>query len=100
MLFNPRLAALVLLALLPLSGRGAAPPPQRHTGLVATLRALEADIAAVRGLRFKRRVEARIIARPQGAPGGIQGYYSPKEKVLYLYDDVRGNYRRGVLIHE
>jgi uncharacterized iron-regulated protein len=95
------LAPLALaLALLCTPAPAAAPPPQKHSGLDATLRALEADIAAVRGLRFKRRVVARVIRRPKGGPRGIQGYYSTKQKVLYLYNDVRGNYARGVLIHE
>ena len=30
----------------------------------------------------------------------MQGYYSTKEKALFVYDDVAGNYERGVLVHE
>jgi uncharacterized iron-regulated protein len=65
-----------------------------------TLRNLEKDIAAVRGLEFKSPVVAKVIARPQDGARGIQGYYNVKEKTLYLYDDIKGNYERGVLIHE
>jgi uncharacterized iron-regulated protein len=68
--------------------------------LDSTLRQLEKDIADVRGLAFKSPVNAKIIARPKDAVQGVQGYYSIKEKTLYLYDDVKGNYERGVLIHE
>lgn len=65
-----------------------------------TLRQLEKDIAAVRGLDFKSPVNAKVIARTKDSPKGVQGYYSIKEKSLYLYDNVAGNYERGVLIHE
>lgn len=68
--------------------------------LEAALRKLEKDIAAVRGLKFKKPVVAHIVPRPKEARKDIQGYYSPKDKALYLYDDVRGSYRQGVLIHE
>ncbi|MCI0457873.1 MAG: ChaN family lipoprotein [Gemmataceae bacterium] len=68
--------------------------------LEARLRQLEKDIAAVRGLAFKSPVVAKVIPRPRDAVKGIQGYYSTKEKALYLYDDIKGNYERGVLIHE
>jgi uncharacterized iron-regulated protein len=65
-----------------------------------TLRKLEKDIAAVRGLDFKKPVAAKVIARPKEGAKGVQGYYDTKEKTLYLYDDIKGNYERGVLIHE
>src|SRR4051812_14084833 len=58
----------------------------------ATLRQLEKDIAAVRGLEFKTPVNAKVIARPKAGATGIQGYYDIKEKTLYLYDDIKGNY--------
>ncbi|HZZ78818.1 MAG TPA: ChaN family lipoprotein [Gemmataceae bacterium] len=64
-----------------------------------TLRKLEKEIAAVRSLEFKAPVQAKVIARDKSAKG-VQGYYSPKDKTLYLYDDNAGNYERGVLIHE
>src|SRR5437763_14605607 len=79
--------------------RGAAPAP-KQSALERTLRKLEKDIARVRGLAFKRPVVAKVIARPKGTPKGLQGYYSTREKALYLYDDVRDSYERGVLIHE
>ncbi|HJT77648.1 MAG TPA: ChaN family lipoprotein [Gemmataceae bacterium] len=66
----------------------------------ATLRQLEKDIAAVRGLAFIKPVVAKVIPRPKDADRHTQGYYSPHDKTLYLYDDVAGNYRRGTLIHE
>jgi uncharacterized iron-regulated protein len=72
----------------------AADPPE------ATLRQLEKDIAAVRGLQFKAPVTAKVVPRPKEADAKLQGYYSPKDKTLYLYDDLAGNYERGVLIHE
>jgi uncharacterized iron-regulated protein len=65
-----------------------------------TLRQLEKDISAARGLAFKTPVNAKVIARSQDAAKGVQGYYSIKEKTLYLYDDIAGSYERGVLIHE
>jgi hypothetical protein len=68
--------------------------------LDATLRQLEKEITAVRGLAFKTPVNSKIIARAKGAVAGVQGYYDVKEKCLYLYDDIKGNYERGVLIHE
>jgi uncharacterized iron-regulated protein len=66
----------------------------------ATLRQLEKDIAAVRGLAFKKPVTAKVISRSTDADRNIQGYYSIKDKTLYLYDDLAGNYERGVLVHE
>src|SRR5262249_31662498 len=68
--------------------------------LDAQLRQLEKQIAAVRGLAFKKPVEAKVIPRPSGTDKSLQGYYSPKEKRLYLYDDLSGAYEKGVLIHE
>ncbi len=67
--------------------------------LEETLRKLEKEIAGVRGLEFKSPVVAKVIPRSKEAKG-IQGYYDTKEKTLYVYDDVKGNYERGVLIHE
>ena len=52
-----------------------------------TLRQLEKDIAAARGLEFKTPVNAKVIARAKDMPRGTQGYYSIKEKTLYLHDD-------------
>ncbi|HYT92707.1 MAG TPA: ChaN family lipoprotein, partial [Gemmataceae bacterium] len=68
--------------------------------LEARLRQLEKQIASVRGLAFKSPVVAKVIPRPKDAAQGIQGYYSLKDKALFLYDDIRGNYEQGVLIHE
>lgn len=73
---------------------------ERQQVLDASLRQLEKDIAAVRGLEFKSPVVARIIARPKDAGKQIQGFYSIKDKALFVYDDIKGSYERGVLIHE
>ena len=43
---------------------------------------------------------ARVIPRPKDADKHLQGYYSLKDKTLYVYDDLSGAYERGVLIHE
>jgi uncharacterized iron-regulated protein len=74
--------------------------PSKQDKLEATLRQLEKDIAAVRGLAFKSPVKGKVISRPKDADRSVQGYYDLKEKALFVYDDVAGNYERGVLIHE
>src|SRR2546421_13072053 len=74
--------------------------PVRKEVLEKTLRRLEKDIAAVRGLAFKKPVVAHVIPRPRGASRSLQGYYSTRDKALYLYDDLSGSYQRGVLVHE
>ncbi|MBM3994945.1 MAG: ChaN family lipoprotein [Planctomycetes bacterium] len=74
--------------------------PEKIKIVEATLRQLEKEIAEVRGLAFKNPVAAKVIARPKAGAKGVQGYYDIKEKTLYLYDDIAGNYERGVLIHE
>jgi len=68
--------------------------------LETTVRQLEKDITAVRGLPFKTPVVAKVIPRPKDADKHLQGYYSIKDKTLFVYDDVSGAYERGVLIHE
>jgi len=57
------------------------------------------DIAEVRGLAFKAPVAAKVIPRPKDKEKGVQGYYSIKDKALFIYDDIKGSYERGVLIH-
>lgn len=80
--------------------------PAQPTGKVdkgkleSQLRDLEKRIAKVRGLEFKSPVQARILPRPAKADKGIQGYYSPQDKALVVYEDVADNYALGVLIHE
>jgi uncharacterized iron-regulated protein len=74
--------------------------PQKTKIVEETLRQLEKDIAAARGLSFKTPVNAKVIARSKDGAKGVQGYYSIKEKTLYLYEDIAGTYERGVLIHE
>src|SRR5260370_2240233 len=75
-------------------------PSDKQKELDATLRKLEKDIAEVRGLAFKSPVVAKIIPRPKDKDKGVQGYYSLKDKALFIYDDIKGNYERGVLVHE
>ncbi len=75
-------------------------PIAKQKELETTLRKLEKDIAEVRGLAFKTPVVAKVIARPTDKDKGVQGYYSLKDKTLFIYDDIKGNYERGVLVHE
>ncbi len=91
-----RTLSLAVLVVLPVPSILAVDPPP----LEKTLRQLEKDISAARNLEFKSPVKAKTIARPKDAAKDVQGYYSPKDKTLYVYDDVAGNYARGVLIHE
>jgi len=82
------------------AGEKPAEPDEKLAGLEATLRQLEKEISAVRGLDFKSPVAAKVIPRPHGMHKGIQGRYDSKEKMLTVYDDVASNYERGVLAHE
>jgi uncharacterized iron-regulated protein len=89
----PRFFPLALFLLLP--GLVGADQP-----LDTQLRELEKQIEKVRGLKFKKPVVAHVIARPMGQYAGVQGYYDAKKKALYLFDDIKGNYYKGTLIHE
>src|SRR5262245_13911740 len=64
------------------------------------LRALEKEIEKVRELKFLTPVVGRIVPRPKRGAEGIQGYYDTKQKALFLYDDIKGSYYKGTLIHE
>jgi uncharacterized iron-regulated protein len=75
-------------------------PAAEDAGLQETVRQYEREIEAVRGLKFKAPVVAKLIARPKDADASLQGYYSLKDKALFVYDDVSGAYETGVLIHE
>jgi uncharacterized iron-regulated protein len=99
MLRSPRLLAIFTATLLAFPAL-AADKPLSQEDLDKTLRQLEKDIAKVRGLEFKSPVKAKIIPRPADADKKLQGYYSLKDKTLYVYDDLKGSYERGVLIHE
>lgn len=92
-----RYCLLTVAALLPIAPIAAQDRPKI---VEETLRQLEKEISAVRELPFKSPVNAKVIARPAKGAKGVQGYYSTTEKTLYLYDDIKGNYERGVLIHE
>ncbi len=88
----------LILAALGAAKAPAADPPA--DGLEATVRELQKKITEVRGLPYKAPVAAKIIPRPKDADPHVQGYYSIKDKTLFVYDDVSGSYERGVLIHE
>jgi uncharacterized iron-regulated protein len=75
-------------------------PHPRQADLDALVKQLVGQIEKVRGLKFIKPVVAKILTRPKQAGPGIQGYYSLKEKKLFLYDDVKSSYWKGVLIHE
>ena len=92
-------SALLTLFLFPFLLAAAADQPSA-ADLEATVRELEKDITAVRGLAYKTPVVAKMIPRPKDADQHTQGYYSLKDKTLFVYDDVSGAYQRGVLIHE
>jgi uncharacterized iron-regulated protein len=94
------LPALVFVGVVVGAGMGADEPSEAQKRLDAQVRQLEKDIAAVRGLEFKMPVVGKVIVRPAGTPKHIQGYYSTKDKTLFVYDDIAGNYERGVLVHE
>jgi uncharacterized iron-regulated protein len=101
---HPRAAAALLLAVvfaatLHLAAQDKTDPPPAGN-LEATLRKLEKEIAEVRKLEFKSPVTAKVIPRPRDQARKVQGYYSVKDKTLFVYDDVAGNYERGVLVHE
>ncbi len=74
-------------------------PPKE---LSARLRVIEKEIAAVRGLAFKKPVEARVIARPDNVAknGSIQGHYDIKAKILFVNTDTKDGYKNPALIHE
>src|SRR5262245_14040426 len=84
---EPRMVPLRFLALAALLLAGAARaagPAQKPTLVEKTLRALEKEIEKVRGLKFKKPVAARVVARPENAGPGIQGYYDTATKTLTL----------------
>lgn len=77
----------------------AADPPA-NPKLDTLVREAEKQVAKVRGLEFKMPVKARILPRPDKADKGVNGYYTPRDKMLVVYEDVAENYAGGVLIHE
>lgn len=64
------------------------------------IRAAQARIEEARGLTFREPVRVHRIPRPAEADESLQGFYSPVERALVVYENVRGNYRAGVLLHE
>ena len=95
------LGSLVLLSLMVATCRVKADQPDaRLTGLLTQLRELEKQIEQVRGLKFKKPVVAQVIPRPERGYQGVQGYYDSKKKALFIFDDIKGNYQKGTLIHE
>jgi uncharacterized iron-regulated protein len=100
---NQVLACLLILSAAPLllhAQTGAIQDRVDAKLLESRLRELEKEIEAVRGLKFKMPVKAEIIPRPADTDKKLQGFYNTKDKRLYLYNDISGNYERGVLIHE
>ncbi len=97
-LLLPVLATLVLAPLV--LAEPPAPAKVDQVRLDAQLRDLEKRITAVRGLAFKKPVQARILPRPANADRGVQGYYDPKTKTLVVHHEVADNYALGVLVHE
>lgn len=93
-----RLAAILLV--LAATTLVADPPAERQAELDKQLRALEQEIEKVRELKFKSPVVGHVIARPKTGFDGVQGYYDSKKKALFLFDDIKGNYYKGTLIHE
>ncbi|MFO0842595.1 MAG: ChaN family lipoprotein [Gemmataceae bacterium] len=96
-----RIVSVVLLgaAACALSARADTPSVQQ-TEVERQLRQFEKEIEKVRELKFKKPVVAHVIPRPAKGAEGVQGYYDTKKKALFLYDDVKGNYAKGVLVHE
>lgn len=84
------------LLLLPLVALAADAPDD----LTKQARALEKEIEKVRGLKFKKSVPIKVIKRDKDAPKGVNAYYDTRAKEVVLYDDIKGNYAKGVLIHE
>jgi uncharacterized iron-regulated protein len=74
--------------------------PMTQEKLDELMRQLEKDISSVRGLKYKAPVKGKIIARSKDVERSLQGYYNLKDRTLYVFDDLAGNYQRGVLIHE
>lgn len=97
----PRLAGLLLVALapclLPADDKPKDTPQQR---LDAAVKEFTPRIEAVRGLKFKSPVVAKAIPRRPGERPGVQGYYDLKQKAIFVYDDIKGSYWRGTLVHE
>jgi hypothetical protein len=97
---SPLIRTLFLLVPMLFAGPFAAAEEPAAARLETTVRQLEKDITTVRGLPFKTPVVAKVIPRPKDGDKHLQGYYSIKDKTLFVYDDVSGSYERGVLIHE
>ncbi len=75
-------------------------PDGNQAALDAAVKELVPQIEKVRERKFLKPVVARILPRPKQGAEGIQGYYDLKKKTLFLYDDVKSSYWKGVLIHE
>lgn len=63
------------------------------------VRALQAEIEKVRGLKFKKPVPVRVAPRGKERPS-TNAYYDLVKKEVVLYDDIKPGYGKGVLIHE
>ena len=94
------LVAALLALSFPITALRADEPSAKQRKLEASLRQLEKEISAVRGLAFKAPVQAKIIPRPKDGDASLKGYYAPKDKTLFVFDDLPDNYEKGVLVHE
>src|SRR5262245_25028717 len=88
--FLPLLALLVL----PLLA-----PAETPAELEANVRKLQTAIEKARGLKFKKPVPVKVIPRGKARPG-VNAYYDIIKKEVVLYDDIKSNYSKAVLIHE
>lgn len=73
---------------------------EEKTDLTKQVADLQTQIEKVRGLKFKKPVVVNTIPRAKDAPAGVNAYYDVRKKEVFLYDDIKGNYAKGVLIHE
>ncbi|MFQ3651926.1 MAG: ChaN family lipoprotein [Gemmataceae bacterium] len=95
----PRFSPLVvLICLAPFVA--AEPKIDSKTQRIQQVRELETAIEKARGLKFKKPVVVNVIPRGKDTPAGVQAYYDHKKKEVFLYEDIKGSYAKGVLIHE
>jgi uncharacterized iron-regulated protein len=72
----------------------------KQAELEAAVKQLVPQVEKARGLKFNKPVVAKILPRPAAGAAGVQGFYDLKKKTLFVYDDVKNNYWKGVLVHE
>jgi len=97
---SPRFIWLAAVIAIMLPGFVRAQAPEKTKIVEETLRQLEKDISAARGLAFKDPRQRQGDRPLPGRTKGVQGYYSIKEKRSISTTIIAGTYERGVLIHE